>query len=761
VTFGGLWLRDQVGLGTGRPALHDEDREEVSVFDVVLDRDNRAFVDIFFDRPLGEDQRGEILGRPPATLEPPLAGVWRWRDDQILRFEPSGGFPMASEYRLALIPERLLGEGQTFAGDTELTLTTDRFLLEEVLVEEEPAPSSESAVVLRGRLQFNYPVDPRQLAPLIRLVDPLAADDEPVEVELEDIYWTREVIPFRTGEVRKTRDERTLELVVAGELTPAAGNAPLGDDAVHEILLGSRERLVVRHVRSTPGLGDSSVRIVFSSSVAPQLAKKYLAVNPPVDFRISAQRNTITLTGSFQPGSRYQLTIDRGLPAEDEAVLLEPYETAVALENLAPSLDFQSQGTFLSSSGYQNVAVETVNVERLRLAIDRAYLDNLFFLFEFGGLMRSDSTYAGAQLRRAFGDRIVEETLEIEAERNTQQTTVLPVGRYVAEDSPGLYRVLVSRPGQWQAAQRWILLTDLGAVAKRSGSEVLVWVSSVTKLKPVTGARVTLVSDQNQVIAAGRTDAEGLWRFRDREALDEHRPYLLTIEKNDDFTFLAFNRMGIDTAGLEVGGAPPLEEGYAAFLYGERDIYRPGETVAGLAVVRDGSLRPAPVMPALLRHRDPRGNEVETQTAQIDARGLSPFELELPAYALTGSHTLELEVAERIIGRYRFQVEEFIPDRIRVEIASESETVGPGDELAFDVVSHYLFGPPAAGLPVESRVRLVKSLFSAPGFEAYTFHNSQRDFSDREIQSFDGSLDEHGKQSFAVKIPAGLEVPSG
>jgi uncharacterized protein YfaS (alpha-2-macroglobulin family) len=761
VTFGGLWLRDQVGWGGARAARFDDGREEVSVFDVVLDRDNRAFVDVFFDRPLGKGRAGEILGLPPATLEPPLAGVWRWRDEQILRFEPSGGFPMASEYRLALIPERLLDQGQSFAGDTELTLTTDRFLLEEVVVEEEPVPTSEATVVLRGRLQFNYPVDPRQLASLVRLVDPLAAEDEPVEVELEDVYWTREVIPFRTGEVRKTRDERTLELVIAGELTPAEGNAPLGDDARHEILLGSRDRLVVRDVRSTPGLRDSSIRIGFSSAVAPRVAGKYLTVEPTVDFRISAQRNSLTLTGPFEPGSRYTLTIDQGLPAEDEAVLREPYETVVTLDNLEPALDFQSQGTFLSASGYQNVAVDSVNVDRLQLAIDRAYLNNLFSLFEFGGLMQSDTAYAGNYFRRAFGDRIVDETLEIEVERNTRQTTVLPVGRYVAEDSPGLYRVLISRPGQWQASQRWILLTDLGAVAKRSENEVLVWVSSVTELTPVTGARVTLVSDQNQVIATGRTDAEGVWRFSDREALDEHRPYLLTIERNDDFTFLAFNRMGIDTAGLEVGGAPPLADGYTAFLYGERDIYRPGEAVEGLAVVRDGRLRPAPAMPALLRHRDPRGNEVETRTARIDDRGLSPFALELPAYALTGSHTLELEVAERIIGRYRFQVEEFIPDRIKVEIASDRRAVGPGEELVFDVTSHYLFGPPAADLPVESRVRLVKSLFSAPGFETFTFHNTQRELSDREIQSFDGTLDGEGKQTFAVKIPAGLEVPSG
>ncbi|MGD2116293.1 MAG: hypothetical protein PVG07_14660, partial [Acidobacteriota bacterium] len=234
VTVGGLWIHSELGLGLGEAADAGDGAERVSVFDVVLDRENRAFVDVLFDRPVGRDRSGEILGRPPATLEPPLAGVWRWRDEQVLRFEPSGGFPVASRYELALIGERFLGPDQVLAGETAFELETDRFLLEQVSVEEVPSPLGGGRVTLRGSLQFNYPVDPRQLAPLIRLVDPeppgpLGAPDEPVQVELEDVYWTRTVIPFRTGEVRKQSAERTLELVVDGALTPANGNAPLGD----------------------------------------------------------------------------------------------------------------------------------------------------------------------------------------------------------------------------------------------------------------------------------------------------------------------------------------------------------------------------------------------------------------------------------------------------------------------------------------------------------------------------------------------------
>ncbi len=776
VTVGGLWLAQSLGTGTGEAAAAEKGAQAVSVFDVVLDRQGRKYVDVLFDRPVAKDRAGEILGLPPATLDPPLAGVWRWRDEQVLRFEPSGGFPVASRCELALIPERFLAKGQALSGKSTFELETDRFLLEQVSVQEVPSPQGGGRVTLRGRLQFNYPVDPAQLAPLVHLTDPAAGEDSNVDVELEDVYWTRPVITFRTGEVQKQKAARSLRLVVGGALTPSVGNAPLGEDAVREIPLGSRDRLAVREVTSTPGLEESTVQIELSSRVDPRLAGKYLEVTPETKYRASAQGNSLTLTGAFQPGGTYALAIAAGLPAEDGASLPEPYETKVTLENLPPSLDFESQGSSLSASGERNVAVQSVNVDRFELAIDRAYANNLFFLFDYADLLGSDSAYSGSQIQHTFGDRIVDETIQVNAAPNTRGKTVLPIGRYLsgyfkehgspsgAPDQPGLYRVLVSRPGQWQAAQRWLLLTDLGTVVKQAPGEVLAWVSSVRTLAPIAGARVTLVSDQNQTIAQGRTDADGFWRFRDAARLEENRPYLVKVEKGEDFTFVALDRMGIDTTGLEVGGAPSAADGYSAFLYGERDLYRPGETLDGLAIVRDGALRPAPAMPALLRHRDPRGLEVETRTVKIDERGLAPFKLDLPPYALTGTHTLELEVGEQVIGRYHFQVEEFIPDRIKVEIAPGEKAPGsgpgPGQDLAFDVASSYLFGPPAASLPVEARVRLVPADFRPKGFEGYSFRNDERNLDPREILSSEETLDESGHRSFSTSIPAGLEPPS-
>ncbi|MCB1036627.1 MAG: alpha-2-macroglobulin family protein, partial [Acidobacteria bacterium] len=604
---------------------------------------------------------------PPATFEPLLAGSWRWRDVNALRFEPSGGFPIASQYAVTLITERLLGENQVFAGETRLTVRTDQFLVETVEVTEEPVLDGESQVVLRGEIRFNYAVDPQTLAPLITLRDG-AAEGGKVEVSLENTYWTRPGIGFRTGPIRKASQEREVELVVDASLTPSEGNVPLGQDFVEKLPIGSKDKLAVREVRSFPGEKESRIEVVFSSPLTTAAARPYVAVEPKVDFRLSASRNRLALTGPFKPGASYKLKLGKGLPAADQAVLQEASETAVRLSDLDASADFESQGLFLSAEGPRAVAIETVNVQKVTVSVDRVYRNNLFSLIEYGGQLSTDSTYSGDRVDRSLGDRLASNDLEIKGQRNRSVTTVVPLAEMLKGKEPGLYRVLLSRPGDWQAQQRWVLITDLGAVAKQGEGDFLVWAASSRTLAPASGARVKLISDQNQTLGEGVTDASGLWRLGDPQALEKGRPFLVTVEKGRDFTFLYLDRMGIDTAGLDVAGAQPRGSGYTAYLYGERDLYRPGETLEGVALVRSNDLTNPPAMPAVLRHRDPQGRVLGNQRLSLDGRGLGEMSLELPAYSLTGAHTLDLLVAEKVIGSYRFQVEEFIPDRIQVAI---------------------------------------------------------------------------------------------
>jgi len=611
--LGAVVLKQRGEAGAGRAAVTG-DGETVAVFDLEVDRAQRRYLEVLFDQPLGEGRVGAVLERPPATLEPPVGGVWSWRDTHALRFEPTGRFEPATRYELSLIPDRLETEDRRLTGDTELIFSTDPFLVERVDAQEEPGLGGErNRVIFQGAVQFNYPVDPKELAPLIRLEDP--ASEEPLEVELETT-WRTTGVAFRTGAVEKLPEERTVELVIDGALTPADGNLPLVKDGEfrHPLEVGSSERLAIRKVSVEAGRPDSRIALELSSPAEPSIVSRFMAIEPveegdAVRFRLSGARNRVVATGPFEPGRRYRLELGRGMPSLDDAVLQEAYVTEVSVPNLEPSLELVSDGMFLTRSGAHRLELESVNVSEARLLVDRVYLNNLFVLFRYSGFSLGSSGYIRNWIDRRIGDRLVETDLELGGERNRPQVTALDLDDHLELPDHGLYRLTVQRARRPVGVQRWLLLTDLGVIAKRGDDGFDVWVSAFTDLSAVAGARVRLLSDQNQEIAAGRTDGSGRLSLPapPPAETDGPRPYYLTVEKGDDFTFLLLDGTRVDTSGLDVGGAPLGAQGYRAFLYGERDLYRPGETVEGVGVLRDETLDAPPPMPVTLRHRDPRG----------------------------------------------------------------------------------------------------------------------------------------------------------
>ncbi len=737
-----------------------ESARAVSVVEVKFDGKENRFVDIVFNRPIGKDEKGEILGRDPGTISPPVNGAWLWKTPNVLSFEASYRFNMATDYTISLNAENLLKPGEVLSGRTRFEIRTDKFKVEQATVDEEPVPDRKNTVTLNGTINFNYPVDPKVLARKISLVYVTEGREDTIPLKLVTDYWNTS-IKWKSGPVEKTKDERELELIIVGDLTPAEGNVKLGKDYVYKISLGSKDNLAVKSVTPKSEYPRSSVGIGFSSAVSPEIAADYISVKPRVDFRVKRVQNKLVLTGDFVPGNKYQLTIAKGLPAVDDAVLREDYSKEIQFSDLKPVVEFESPGMFLDSKGTQAVKLNSINIDSVDITIDRVYLNNLFFLFQsYGYSVWRDEYYQGT-VGDYFGGRIADEAdFKIDKKLNQKVSTILDLKKYIP-DEPGLYQVGVVPRGEYQGVQKWVLITDIGIVAKKGKDEFLVWTSSFSTLDPVRGAEVRLISDQNQLMAKGVTDGRGVFTADGlAEQFQKQRPYMVTVEKGGDFSFLLLENMEIDTSGLDVGGAVPSTGGYTAYVYGERDIYRPGETVEGVAIVRDSNLNTPAPMPVILRQKDARGRIVKTIKETIDEEGMVSFTLPIPGFAPTGNNTLEVLAGDEPIGQYLFQVEEFIPDRIRVRIETGEDNISLGKELDYEVRSAYLFGPPASGMSVETGIDLVERPFLPEGYKGFVFTNPERKFDSKEIFRSDGTLDENGVKSFTLKLPEGLRPPS-
>ena len=728
--------------------------ESIEVHEVRVDRGGRQFVDIIFNRPVPAAPVGEVVTNPPAAIAPAIHGLWRWGTSNILRFEPAGGFPIASQYTLTVAPDRISTADLRFKGEREFVIRTDDFLVRTVTWRELPATNG--LVVLQGEIAFNYRVAPESLGPRIRMRDG-------TRVDLISSY-PADTMAWRSAPLRKEKQQREVALIIAKDLFPADGNVTLGKDYVQTMTIGSSEELVVRNVTAKPDERDTVVRIELSSAVSADALHGRIAVTPAVKYRTETEGNDVLLIGDFTPGRTYDLTIDEGLVALDTALLRSKFSATIAVPDLAPLLAFQSEGMFLSASGRRNFAIDTINIREGTLAIDRVYRNNLFFYLQSSGYAhhRSDEPYYRAyynasRVEHEYGDRIVEKQLKFPDKPNVRSTSTIPIGSLVRTSSPGLYKVSVFREqDEWNGPTRWLLITDLGIVTKRSKNELLIWVASFKDLSPIANASVTLVDDQNQTIARGRTDDAGF--FTARNIRENAHPFLVTVARDKDFSFLVLGDSRVDTSAFDIGGATPAPSGYSAFLYGERTLYRPGETLRGVASVRTTALRFPPKMPLVLKHTDPAGEPRGSIRLNADATGMASYDIALPPYTRTGRHTLALHAGDAEIGSTEFHVEEFVPDRLKVEI----EPAAPSSEpiVKFDVTSSYLFGAPAASLAVETKVRLVPSIFTARKFENFTFVAPSRKFDARELASENSTLDDKGRKQYSIAVPEKLAVPS-
>jgi hypothetical protein len=725
----------------------------VVVKELVLDSPKNQHVLAALSEPLGANRTG-ALPDDAGAIDPAIPGSWSFLNPYTLMFSSNETFQPKTRYEIRLNPEVL--DTPEYAVDASPhVLETTPFEIKSMKVEERSAPAGGAETVLAGQLQFNEPVSPKELLQHLSLQDP--ERNATVELSLETFYNTRSP-RFVSAPMTKTAKERVLILTVDKNLTPAGSDIDLGRPQQWNIPLQLDPDLRLDQAKAESQPGQGVVTLRFSSPVAATAAAAAVSVSPEVEFQTASSGQEVALSGAFLPRQTYTVAVKQGLEAEDGAVLRSQVERKVSMPDVPPRLDFQSQGMFLARNGAQALALQTVNVNRVELSVDRVYRNNLFLLFQNYGYSVFNGEYSG-DVAHVLGGQVESRLLRIQGEPNQEALTVVDLKDTMRKGGRGLYKVSAKLPHTWKGAERWVLSTDIGLAAKEGDGELLIWAASFSNAKPLRNVEVSLISDQNQEIGQGKTDASGLTRIKLPSEGSQARPFMVLAEKDSDMSFLLPDQFQNDMAGLPVGGQKISRKGYSAFLYGERNIYRPGEKVEAAAIVRNARLKAPTPSPLILEHRDPQGRLLAQRTVTPDLRGIASFTVDLPPYALTGAHSLELLLGEESIGRYGFQVEDFIPDRIHVRIDPEKPTAKAEEKLNFQVEGDYLFGAPAADLRVSASVRLVPETFTSASYPNYVFEGPQA-FDARKIMDGQAVLDAKGLAAFEAEIPSNLKPPS-
>ncbi|MGE0045984.1 MAG: alpha-2-macroglobulin, partial [Hyphomonadaceae bacterium] len=499
----------------------------------------------------------------------------------------------------------------------------------------------------------------------------------------------------------------------------------------------------------------------------------YLVIEPAAQVQAQVSGSLLCLSGlPFEPDR--QVTIRRGLPSQAGQRTTRDETFTLSFGDRPAYVGFVGNGVILPRSEADGLAIETVNVSRLRVSVVRVN-DRILSQHELSvgeTVEEGGWGYWGLEnAGEAQGSVIYEGRIDVanaRARRNQGVTTVFPLGAVLSDRRPGAYvvRLIDDSPGAGANGQendrpagafRWVLYTDLALQTFSGGTGMDVVVRSLRTAQPVGGLTLNLIAENNEVLGRATTDGDGHVRFA-RALLDgegSSAPRYVMAYGGGDFAALDLQNSTLDLTDRGIAGRNPPGD-VDAYLYTERGIYRPGERVRLIGLVRDTAARAIGDRQSTLVVYRPNGTEARrTRLANATEAGAIAQNIAIDRAAPRGIWRADLLVdgQEAVAGQVSWSVEDFVPQRLRVEIRASEAPLLRDQSRAIDVQADFLYGAPGSGLAVEAEGRLTVDPTPFPRFAQYSFGRTDESFEERLFQLPETMTDGEGHAQLLASIP--------
>ncbi|MGH7120773.1 MAG: alpha-2-macroglobulin family protein [Acetobacteraceae bacterium] len=466
----------------------------------------------------------------------------------------------------------------------------------------------------------------------------------------------------------------------------------------------------------------------------------WVTVSPrPADLAVTLESGQICLSG-LPAGKTTKVALRAGMPAADGTVLQKSEVVPVALPDRSPQLAFNSEHYLLPREQAPELVLSSVNLSAVNVQLVRVSERNVLdFLSNHPPGSRIDY-YDARDITRNAGQLVWHGKIGIPGYRkNALLRSVLKLPADALTGGVGLY-ALIAMPGDGTPfAGKWaepvglqlIVRTDLAPTVWRATDELTVSVRGYAHARVRAGVGVDLLAANNEILAHAVTNADGIARFAAPLMQGEHGlgpKELHFLAPGGDFTLLRLDRPAFDLADRGVSGpAPPGP--LDAFMWLDRGIYRPGETVRIMALLRNSAGRPID-LPVHVIVRRPNG-QVFSDTVPPRRDDDSLYDpLRLSAGAQSGVWEIDVATAPdtKPIARETFQVEAFVPPRLAVDLGKPSGELTPGKTLDLPISVRFLYGAPGSGLTGSAQLRLQADPEPFPAFTDYRFGLTEEQF---------------------------------
>ncbi|MDX1687517.1 MAG: Ig-like domain-containing protein [Candidatus Promineifilaceae bacterium] len=722
-----------------------------------------ATITVFFNRPVVPlVSTGQQADLPqPLTIEPAVEGSGEWVSTSVYRFTPDEPLAGATEYSATIAAGLEDVMGGVLASDYSWSFTTQRPSVATIVPENGAGDVNPTHPLT---VTFNMPMDRASVESAISL--------EPVHPVTFD--WSEDGRTVILEPETMLDLGTTYTLNVNDSATAATGLASLDRETSSSFTTVPLPAVT----RTTPSRGQEvpffqyGVQIEFASPMDPDTIRGRIEITPaPEDDPDYIIRDRfVNVNFELERETEYTVTI----PAD----VADPYGNTLGADytwsfTTAPpppvaSLNLPSNVSQVSESHPTTVdvvyrSVDTVNAELYQLGLPVSLLLEPF---------RVHDSLPGSQPVRTW-------SLDTEVNGSARALSLdlagsgetLPLGTYyLAVDSPAIGEDV----RYWQNQRHLLVVADTNLVVKEMFGAVHVWATDLETGEPASGRTLRLYNANGVQEGTATTDADGFASFPYETDLDYLEGVLVVSGSPGQPGFGVANSRwnpGVSPWQFDVPATSNRELPEFAYLYTDRPIYRPGDTVRYRGILRDANYA---------RYGLPERDEVTVRaeffsffepseeldyavTLPVDANGTFNGTFTIPDDARLGEYRLYLEERGDIGNPSRsFTVAEYRAPEFIVTTTPEEEEALRGDTVDVVVEARYFFGAPAPDLAVNwaVRERAYRFPWDGPHYsfdadDAYYFsYDQQENFFGNLLREGTGRTDADGR--LVITLPADL-----
>ena len=722
-------------------------------------------------------------------IRPAVKGKAFWQDQRTIIFKPETQWAYNEQYKAFIDTDKMFGTGKR----SMISFMTNPVIASLISGQMELDSNSEEAnQIVRGYVSLNDEVS-----------------NETVEQTLEinqkgnpdlSIEWDHAHMGFKHNFIIKgiKRLEEDSELVIK-----CSNQGPITKfDSERRIVIPTKNNFSLL----SAGLLDQEANYfeaVFSDPIdkSQNLDGLIRLKDSNATLKLDVSKNVLKIYPKPFPSNNTELIISQAIKSNNGKSLKQEHKVLINIIPSKPQVRFTSAGNIMPNVGSTIVAFEAKQLHAVDVEIFKVYENNVQEFFQYASINQVSNNRMVGNI--VHSEKVILNELGAEAVGNGWSRYALNLDYFIDADPAAIYELRLGfkksyanyecennnieilnpvgaessimvdyynykgfqyehyedpcYPAYYTArhfVRKNILVSNLALVAKSvKDKRINIYASDLRTASPLSGVQLNLYTLDKQLLGTVTTDSQGMAEYDNTENV-----FFVTGIHGREYAYLStFYNRTVKTSHFDVGGVN-YKNGFNGFIYGERGVWRPGDTIFLSLMLENNEVELPQGHPVVMKVYNAKGELHDTQTKIDNIDGLYVFNIKTESSSPTGNWRAEAKVGNQVF-RKTLKVETIRPNRLKINLDRANDSIYNVATEKIKVESKWLHGSPSSDLKVKVEANYVSVKPTFKGFDDFVFNDPARKINTSNTVVHEGKLNEDGVAGFKFKFGKSERFP--